>query len=343
MSDYLHGPSYPLVSAVIPTRARPDLLPAAVRSALRQTWPAMEVIVVVDGPEPETVEALDRITDPRLRLAVLPEPAGGSAARNAGVRIARGDWIAFLDDDDEWLPDKIERQIRAAHAMPDWFPVVSCRLIAQSSSVSRILPVKPYDPPQSVGDFLFCRTGLADSGGVMQTSTLLAPRDLLLAVPFQAGLPIHQDWDWLIRVTAQKGVGLAMLRQPLVVWRVEEGRSTVGRGHSWQTSLNWIRSVQSAISPRAFSWFVAVQCAWRAQQSHAGIRTRLELLRALVLEGRPEFRSLLAFLIFAFVPAQFRLFLRRRFLGNCETKEQPGLRLVHSRRKVTPVLRRSSL
>jgi glycosyltransferase involved in cell wall biosynthesis len=341
--NYFQDASYPLVSAVIPTRGRPHLLLGAVRSALGQTWSAIEVIVVVDGPDPHTILALDSIIDPRVRLLVLPEPCGGSEARNAGVRIARGDWIAFLDDDDEWLPEKIDRQMRAAHAMPDWFPVVSCRLIAQSPATRRVLPPRPYQPRQAIADFLFCRTSLRDPGGVMQTSTLLAPRDLLLAIPFRCGLPVHQDWDWLIRVASCKGVGLSMVRRPLTIWRVEDGRTTIGRNKSWQTSLAWIRSVRPLISPRAFSWFVAVQCAWRAQAGHQGLRAKLTLLHALVDEGTPEFRSLLTFLIFAFLPARFRQWFRTGFHPRpASADSSPGLHLVSSRKPSTPFLRRSS-
>ena len=336
-------PYLPLVSAVIPTRGRPQLLLWAIRSALRQTWSNLEVIVVVDGPDRETAAAVETIVDRRVRLILLPESCGGSEARNAGVRIARGEWIAFLDDDDEWLPEKIECQMRAAHAMPDWFPVISCRLIAQSPSTSRILPPQPYQSQQPLADFLFCRTSLRDPGGVMQTSTLLAPRDLLLAVPFRKNLPLHQDWDWLIRVASYKGVALSMIREPLAIWRVDDRRTTVGRDPSWKTSLAWIRGLRTFISPRAFSWFVAIQCVWRAKQSRAGWRARLTLLHAFLLEGQPELRSLFSFLIFACVPARIRQSLRKGLHHNRQPHDAaPGLCLVFSRKSSTPVLRRSS-
>ena len=299
---------------------------------------------MVDGPDPATAALLDTLEDPRLRVVFLAEPCGGSEARNIGVRAARGDWIALLDDDDEWLPDKIECQMRAARAMPDWFPVVSCRLIAQSPTTSRILPLEPYEPPQSIGDFLFCRKGLHDPGGLLQTSTLLAPRDLLTAVPFQSGLPMHQDWDWVIRVASYKGVGVSMLAQPLVVWRVDDDRTTTGRGCDWQFSLAWIRESRGLISSRAFSWFVAVQCAWRAQASRAPLRAKLDLLRVCLFEGRPEFRSILSFFIFAFVPPGLRRSMRRGFRGSGgRSDESPGLRLVCARRLSAPVLRKNSL
>ena len=344
MAVHRTRPDSPLVTAVIPTRGRPELLASAVRSALRQTWLNMEVIVVVDGPDPATGEYLETLTDPRLRVVFLAERLGGSDARNAGVRAARGEWIAFLDDDDEWLPEKIERQMLAAQAMPDWFPVISCRLIAQSPDNSRILPFQPYEAPQPIPDFLFCRNGLRDPGGVMQCSTLLAPRDLLLAVPFQSGLPMHQDWDWLVRVASYKGVAFTMVRQPLSIWRVEGDRASVGRTAAWRTSLAWIRSVRPFVSPRAFSWFVAIQCSWRAQKSRAGLRGRLTLLRAFFVEGQPEFLSLASLFIYSFVPAGIRRRRRKGFWKTSPASEAAsGLHLVSSCQAAAPVLRKSSI
>lgn len=333
------------MTAVIPTRERRELLAGAIGSALRQTWLNMEVIVVVDGPDPATADYLETLTDPRLRVVFLGERLGGSDARNAGVRAARGEWIAFLDDDDEWLPEKIERQMRAAEAMPDWFPVISCRLIAQSTATSRVLPFQPYEPSQPLAEFLFCRSSLRDPGGMMQCSTLLAPRELFLAVPFQTGLPMHQDWDWLVRVASYKGVAFSMVRQPLSIWRVEDNRSTVGRKAAWKTSLAWIRASRDLVSPRAFSWFIAIQCCWRAQKSHAGPIAKLTLLRAFLLEGKPEFRSLLSFFFYAFVPARFRRRLRK---GLWQTGSgavaASGLHLVSTTHQpAAAVLRNSSI
>jgi glycosyltransferase involved in cell wall biosynthesis len=100
----------PLVSVVIPTYSRPQLVGRAVRSALAQTLEAIEVIAVQDGPNESTVQALAQIDDPRLSVHVLPENLGAAAACNAGVARARAQWVAFLDDDDEFLSSKLELQ-----------------------------------------------------------------------------------------------------------------------------------------------------------------------------------------------------------------------------------------
>lgn len=343
----LHGCSSadrPLVSAVIPTRDRPGLLALAVRSALRQSWPNLEIIVVVDGPDPATETYLATVTDPRVRVILLPRPSGGSTARNYGVHAARGEWIAFLDDDDEWLPKKIEHQMRAGRESSAWFPVVSCRLIAQSPTASRVLPPRVYEPPQPIADYLFCRTSLCDPGGLMQTSTLLAPRDLLLAIPFTEGLPMHQDWDWLIRAAACEGVGLSMLSEPLSIWRVDDGRARVGHAPAWRSSLAWVREMRPVISPRAFSWFLAIQCAWRAHAAHAGLRARAGLLWAFLFQGKPEWRSFLHSLIFAGTSSRLRAALRTRLgIGRGRANGDAGLHLAFTRQAPRPALRKTSL
>jgi glycosyltransferase involved in cell wall biosynthesis len=107
----------PEVTVVIPTRDRWRLLAAhALPSALSQEDVELEVIVVDDGSTDETPVALARQTDARLRVARHNEPRGVARARNAGIAVARGEWIAFLDDDDLWAPKKIRTQLDRAES-----------------------------------------------------------------------------------------------------------------------------------------------------------------------------------------------------------------------------------
>src|SRR5689334_5208317 len=106
--------SEPDVSVVIPTLNRPELAARAVRSVLAQTHDSLEVVVVVDGPDPGTREHLETIGDERLRVLELPERGKAPNARNQGALAARGRWTALLDDDDEWLPAKLETQLKLA-------------------------------------------------------------------------------------------------------------------------------------------------------------------------------------------------------------------------------------
>src|SRR4051794_35950317 len=118
-------PQQPHVSVVIPTCQRPELASRAVRSALAQTYADIEVIVVIDGPDPATTTALAGIGDDRIRVIALPERRKAPNARNVGARAARGRWTALLDDDDEWRPQKLAVQLRLAETMTARSPVVA--------------------------------------------------------------------------------------------------------------------------------------------------------------------------------------------------------------------------
>lgn len=126
----------PIISTVIPTRNRPLIVERAVKSALAQTFTEIEVIVVIDGSDACTREVLEEIDDARLKFIELPVRGGAAAARNAGVSEAAGEWIAFLDDDDEWLPQKLERQIEVATRSQYELPIVASRLTARSDRKS---------------------------------------------------------------------------------------------------------------------------------------------------------------------------------------------------------------
>src|SRR5262245_31587249 len=96
------------ISVVIPTLHRPMMLKRAVQSALNQTLPPAEILVVIDGPDDITARAIESISDSRVRIIQRQHNGGVASARNTGVANAKYQWIAFLDDDDQWLPSKLE-------------------------------------------------------------------------------------------------------------------------------------------------------------------------------------------------------------------------------------------
>lgn len=113
------------MSTVIPTYKRNETLTRAIDSALNQTYIDIEVLVVNDNePDDKYSRSLGILLsryegNSKVRLITQPKHINGAEARNAGIRAAKGEWIAFLDDDDEWLPSKIEMQMRALSETPD--------------------------------------------------------------------------------------------------------------------------------------------------------------------------------------------------------------------------------
>ena len=109
----------PMVSVIIPVRNGADTIARAIDSALAQTYTGgTEIVVANDGSTDCTAEILSRYGD-RITLVTL-EPSGVSAARNAAVNAARGEYIAFLDADDEWLPDKLARTVPVLDQHPEY-------------------------------------------------------------------------------------------------------------------------------------------------------------------------------------------------------------------------------
>jgi glycosyltransferase involved in cell wall biosynthesis len=106
-----HINKQPLVSVIIPTHNRAEMLNRAVNSVLTQTMKDFELIVVSDGSTDNTQEVMEKIKDQRVCFLKRESEKGAAAARNTGIQASRGKYVAFLDDDDEWLPTKLERQI----------------------------------------------------------------------------------------------------------------------------------------------------------------------------------------------------------------------------------------
>ena len=253
----------PLVSAVIPTHKRAVTLPRALQSALAQTYRKMEVVVVIDGPDAETKRALKQINDPRVRIVQLESNVGGGGARNAGVSAARGEWIAFLDDDDEWLPEKIERQIALLTSVSCDDPIVSCRFIAHARAGEHIWPSRFPRPSEPMSEYLLVRQGMSRIDGFVATPTIVTRRSLLQRVPFQSGLKKHQDWDWMLRATSEPSVGVFFCPETLVICHMEANDST-SRQADWEFSLQWIHANRGRVTARAYASFIATHVGWQA-------------------------------------------------------------------------------
>lgn len=300
-----------LVSVVIPTKGRPIIVLRAVKSALNQTLRQLEVIVVVDGEDSESVAGLESLSDTRLRVLTLPKSLGGAEARNVGVREAHADWIAFLDDDDEWLPNKLERQLALATAAPAALPVVCSAYIGRSAAGDAPFGRRAPGPNEPVSDYMFCRRGLSYGENAIATSVLFVPRELMLLVPFDSELRRHQDWDWALRALNVPGTALCYINQPLSIYNMPEEHARVSQHDDWKYSLNWCRQRREYFTSKAVSFFIATECFTRARQANASYKSIWELLVAYWSEGQPTFRSALLGLSYLLIPRGLRRFALR--------------------------------
>jgi glycosyltransferase involved in cell wall biosynthesis len=290
----------PLVSVVIPTRHRPTMLSRALTSVFNQTYQAIEVIVVVDGPDDHTIGLLRSIEDPRLNVIVNPRSLTAAGARNIGVDRAKGKWIAFLDDDDEWLPSKIETQMRFTAGKDN--VLISCLSRVVSPRSSSVQPLVIYDNLTPLDEYLFDRRSPFAGVGFVQTSSYLLPQSMFERVRFRIDNP-HDDWDFLLRVSKVLGARIETVPEVLVVLHVEEQRPSLSTTGTWVASLHWIDSIRSIVTRRAYGGFCLGVVGPRAVKERAYAGSLFVLYRSFRY-GSPRLWRVCALLSLWVLPAQ---------------------------------------
>lgn len=207
----------PEVTVVIPTHNRASMLGLTLHSVLRQEAVDLEVIVIDDGSNDATGQTVAVVGDGRVRLVRHELPRGVSAARNHGIALARGKWVAFLDDDDLWAPDKLAAQLGAARQQGRrWAYVGEVNVTLDL----RILGGAPPPFPEEVvaGS---PRANLVPGG----CSGVMVHTSMLVGKPFDGTYYHFADWDLWIRL-AQRGTP-ACVRRPLVAYRIHAANASL--------------------------------------------------------------------------------------------------------------------
>jgi glycosyltransferase involved in cell wall biosynthesis len=205
----------PLVTVIIPTRNRAHLLTRSVNSVLAQTYRNFELIVVDDASSDGTGAVLAAIADPRLRVLRREQNKSAAAARNAALPLMRGELVAFHDDDDVWLPEKLERQVAALAASPATTALCLCgRLFVQSPG-----PYVRYIGGQHLADQLDFSQGNGQGGNdyaLIATPGWLVRRAALEATGgFDERIRSWDDWELGLRLWLEHD--FVVVDQPLYI------------------------------------------------------------------------------------------------------------------------------
>lgn len=216
------------ISVVIPAHNREQTLGYCVDSVIAQTYQPIEILVVDDCSSDRTAEIAISYADPRVKVLRLPCKSGAQAARNAGIRAARGEWIAFLDSDDEWLPEKLARQVEvllSTGANPLTVVHTDCWRLDKNRDSKTVWHI-----PVVEGRDVFRR--MLASGGPMFQGMLTSKQALAHIGFLDEEVPSYQEWDTALRLA--RICHFIHIKEPLFIYHCHDGETISG---------NFVRSV----------------------------------------------------------------------------------------------------
>jgi glycosyltransferase involved in cell wall biosynthesis len=224
----INTPGDPTVSVVTPTYNDAETLPRAIDSVLNQTFEDFEYIIVDDASTDDTESVIDSYDDGRIQYVQHEQNKNGSAARNTGIDLAKGRYIAFLDADDEWLPQKLTVQVDCLEERTDNWVAVYCDRKQQRTGVDRnlrrmisqilkMLGETPQEPNAGSGGEELIREVLTKRLSTSGSTPMVRAETIRRIDGFDASFSRHQDWEFLIRVLRQGK--LAFVDEPLIIKR----------------------------------------------------------------------------------------------------------------------------
>ncbi|MUV59832.1 glycosyltransferase family 2 protein [Halobacterium sp. CBA1126] len=205
------------VSIITPTYNRGDILPRAIDSVLNQSFENFEYIVVDDASTDRTQAIVEEYEDDRIRYLRHEANRRQAAARNTGIEAANGEYVAFIDSDDEWLPKKLARQMdEISQRDNDWIGIYCDSTTQRTSRLKEVITkLFPYEVREEGREELM-RDILAMQGNISAGSSLVVRTNVAREIGgFDETLPRHEDIDFVLRLL-QEG-NLAYLDEELVI------------------------------------------------------------------------------------------------------------------------------
>ena len=238
-----------LISVIIPYYNNCKEIKRSLSSVLAQTYQDFEIILINDA-SPDWEEGLpliNALNDKRLKIISHITNKNGAAARNTGIKVANGEFIAFLDADDEWLPIHLENLLAVQKEYNAELVYSSCT-VHGSNDFKYTLPKHSIGRSKNLGEYIFCENGF------IATPSLLIKRTTAQKAYFNEKLLRHQDYDFLLRLE-NSGVVFFWSEEPTVIvhW---ENNDTNKKGGTWQYSEKWFKEYKKYLSSKARTYFI---------------------------------------------------------------------------------------
>ena len=207
----------PKVSVIIPTHNRAEFLRSAVKSVLNQTFQDFEIVIIDDASKDHTQEVIANFNDTRIKVIHNQVSKGAAGARNIGLINTSGEYIAFLDDDDEWLPEKLKIQTCLLDNSPPEVGGIYTYSFIKEKVSGRVLSIWNYE----IKDF--------SNENVVTTSSVLLRRECFGKCGlFDENMPTGSDYDMWIRISEK--FSFEIIKDALVNYYIHENRLSINYG-----------------------------------------------------------------------------------------------------------------
>jgi glycosyltransferase involved in cell wall biosynthesis len=242
----------PFFSVVVPVYNRANVFAMALQSVLDQTEQDFEIVVVDDGSSDDPKSVIDRYSDSRIRF-IRQQNKGGGDARNAGIDLARGRFIAFLDSDDWFLPTHLatmRRMLEGTEGIAGYARMI----VDRGNGRTFMKPPRAIRAGEHMATYLLCDRGF------VPTTTLVVGAAMARQVRYSESLPYAQDTDFAIRLFLA-GCRFVMSEEPGAVWRDAYSPNRASAGRKGARLIGWLEMMRPRIPEEAYrggrGWTVA--------------------------------------------------------------------------------------
>ncbi len=256
----------PFFSVIIPVYNRAHLLRRTLDSVLRQTFTDFEIVVVDDGSTDDPEAVVDAVADARIRF-IRQDNKGGGAARNTGIDFARGQYVALLDSDDEFLPQHLETMHDILFGTTN--ATAYARIVVDRGNGRTMLkPPRALRAGEHMATYLMCDRGF------VPTITLCLPTVLARRHRYHEDLRAAEDTDFAIRLF-NAGCTFVMANEPAAVWHDEADPDRSSAGRTGTNLIPWLDSIRTQIPLRAYygyrGWAIAKVVAMTSPRGALGL------------------------------------------------------------------------
>ncbi|WP_130830749.1 glycosyltransferase family 2 protein [[Erwinia] mediterraneensis] len=274
-------------SIVIPAYNASESIVTTLDCVKAQTYRNFEVIIVddksADAAELEKVVNSERYQELDITLVLSEVKLNGAGARNKGIELATGDYISFLDADDEWRADKLQLASEKIHQLEaagkQRFVLYSQVNIYEDGSFLKVMPMQPPGKNETVAEYLF------GCYGFIQTSTIVLKREDALAIQFDTRYVRHQDYDFCIRAD-RMGYEFVMIAQPLANYHLITKFGSRHKGESVKYSMFWLDTMKPHLTARDIYTYKAFKLPLRYKMDGKNLLAGVSFARYFLLTNK---------------------------------------------------------